>query len=80
MIAAIVPAAGLSQRMGEPKLLLPIGGIPVIARVIEALLAGGVDRALVITPPESVGHTRKLTEIVRCAARRRSSRNINQPI
>ena len=36
-IYAVVPAAGLSRRMGRPKLLLPLGGKPVIARLIEAL-------------------------------------------
>ena len=34
---AIIPAAGLSRRMGQPKLLLPLGGRTVIARVLSAL-------------------------------------------
>ena len=41
MIAAVVPAAGHSQRMGRPKLILPIGGQTVIARVVSALRDGG---------------------------------------
>ena len=34
---AIIPAAGLSLRMGTPKLLLPFGNATVIARVLAAL-------------------------------------------
>ena len=49
MIVAIVPAAGRSARMNRPKLLLPIAGIPLIARVIAALREGGADRVVVVT-------------------------------
>ena len=34
---AVIPAAGLSRRMGRPKLLLPLGGQTVIRRLLEAL-------------------------------------------
>jgi molybdenum cofactor cytidylyltransferase len=34
---AIIPAAGHSQRMGQPKLLLPLGNSTVIERVLAAL-------------------------------------------
>ncbi|MDB5350843.1 MAG: putative MobA-like protein [Planctomycetota bacterium] len=51
MIAALVPAAGLSARMGRPKLLLDVHGQPLIQRVIRALKNGGADRVLVIAPP-----------------------------
>ncbi|MDZ4684148.1 MAG: nucleotidyltransferase family protein [Planctomycetaceae bacterium] len=34
---AVIPAAGFSRRMGQPKLLLPLGGKTVIARLLEAL-------------------------------------------
>jgi molybdenum cofactor cytidylyltransferase len=53
MIAAIVPAAGSSLRMGRPKLILPVGGIPLIARVVLALRDGGADRIIVVVPPRS---------------------------
>ena len=53
MIAAIIPAAGQSRRMGQPKLILPIGGIPVIARVVIALRDGGADRIVVVAPPRT---------------------------
>lgn len=58
MIAAIVPAAGQSSRMGRPKLTLPLsGGEMVIARVVSALKAGGADPVLVIGPPRAEPHT-----------------------
>jgi molybdenum cofactor cytidylyltransferase len=34
---AVIPAAGHSRRMGQPKLLLPLGGQTVIARLLAAL-------------------------------------------
>lgn len=34
---AVVPAAGRSRRMGRPKLLLPLGGKTVLARLLETL-------------------------------------------
>jgi molybdenum cofactor cytidylyltransferase len=36
-VFAIIPAAGWSRRMGEPKLLLPLGEKTVIARLLETL-------------------------------------------
>jgi molybdenum cofactor cytidylyltransferase len=51
MIAALVPAAGQSRRMGEPKLLLPIAGQPLIARVVAALRMGGAAPVVVVAPP-----------------------------
>ncbi len=56
MIAAIVPAAGKSTRMGRPKLPLEIQGVPLIVRVIRALSGGGVDRVVVVVaPPTQAG-------------------------
>ncbi len=40
MIAALVPAAGSSARMGRPKLLFEFGGQSLIGRVVRALRAG----------------------------------------
>lgn len=51
MIAAIVPAAGLSRRMGRPKPLLEIDGMSLIVRVVRALRDGGADRVIVVAPP-----------------------------
>jgi molybdenum cofactor cytidylyltransferase len=51
MTFAIVPGAGLSSRMGRPKLMIEIGGQSVIELVVAALQAGGVDRVLVAIGP-----------------------------
>jgi molybdenum cofactor cytidylyltransferase len=45
---AIVPAAGHSLRMGQPKLLMPLEGRPLIAHVLEAWRQGGVERIAVV--------------------------------
>ena len=45
---AIIPAAGLSRRMGEPKLLKPFEGEPLINHVLAAWLASGVQRVIVV--------------------------------
>jgi molybdenum cofactor cytidylyltransferase len=52
LIAAIVLAAGLSRRMGQAKLLMPVGGRAIIRYVIESVLAGGVDSVWVVTGPD----------------------------
>lgn len=48
MIVAIVLAAGRSERMGAQKLLLPLEGMPLIARVVDEVLASPVDEVLVV--------------------------------
>jgi molybdopterin converting factor subunit 1 len=53
-IAAIVPAAGASRRMGRPKLLIELDGRPLIARVVSALAAGGARPVVVVAPPADV--------------------------
>ncbi len=59
MISAIVPAAGLSSRMGGPlpKPLLPWGASTVIGAVVDTLLAARIAEVLVIT-----GHRREAVE------------------
>ncbi len=52
MIAAIVPAAGRSVRMGRPKLLMEFDGRTLVRRVVEALRDGGVDRVIVVSPAD----------------------------
>ncbi|WP_435011854.1 nucleotidyltransferase family protein (plasmid) [Tundrisphaera lichenicola] len=61
-IAALIPAAGLSLRMGRPKLILPVGGIPLISRVVDALRKGGAGRVIVITPPDGSPGASELIE------------------
>jgi molybdenum cofactor cytidylyltransferase len=46
---AVLPAAGASLRMGRPKLLLPFRGAPLVAAVVGALRAGGVDGIVLVT-------------------------------
>jgi molybdenum cofactor cytidylyltransferase len=48
-IAAIVLAAGMSTRMGQPKMLLPWGEQTVIQTVVDALVAGSVRNVIVVT-------------------------------
>lgn len=49
MIGAVVLAAGLSQRMGSPKMLLPWGATTVIGQVVTVLLQAGVEEMRVVT-------------------------------
>src|SRR5580704_977447 len=53
MIYAVVPAGGRSERMGRPKLALPLGDRTVIEHVVAALGAGGADRVLVVVGPHA---------------------------
>ncbi len=53
MIAAVVPAAGRSLRMGRPKLTLDVDGKPLIVRVVESLRGGGVECVVVVAPPRA---------------------------
>lgn len=49
-MGAIILAAGLSRRMGERnKLLLPIGGVPMIRHVVETYLAAIDGEVCVVT-------------------------------
>jgi CTP:molybdopterin cytidylyltransferase MocA len=47
-IAAIVLAAGLSERMGRFKPLLPLGGRPVVERVVRLFQDAGLAEVLVV--------------------------------
>jgi molybdenum cofactor cytidylyltransferase len=49
--AAIVPAAGLSRRMGSCKQLLPLGDRPAIARCLEILVSSGLKEIMVVLRP-----------------------------
>ncbi len=57
MFSAVVLAAGLSARMGRPKLLLPYGERTVVEQVVSVLLASPADEVLVVT-----GHERAAVE------------------
>lgn len=51
-VRAIVPAAGMSRRMGRPKQLLSVGGTTMAARVVAAILDGGADNLVAVTRAE----------------------------
>ena len=44
-------AAGLARRMGQAKLLLPVGGHPIVRHAVEGVRAAGLDPVLVVTGP-----------------------------
>jgi len=48
MISAVVLAAGASTRMGTQKLLLPLGGEPLVRRAVRQVSAAGFDDVLVV--------------------------------
>lgn len=55
-IAALVLAAGRSTRMqGENKLLAQLGGVPLVARVVDEVLAAGIAQVLVVTGHDAAG-------------------------
>jgi molybdenum cofactor cytidylyltransferase len=47
----MILAAGLSSRMGNPKLILPFKGKPVIRHVIDQALLSGLDGVVVVANP-----------------------------
>ena len=47
--AAVVPAAGLSSRMGSFKPLLDLNGSPMIIRTLDSLRAAGCGKICVVT-------------------------------
>jgi molybdenum cofactor cytidylyltransferase len=52
MITGVVLAAGASSRMGQPKLLLPLAGEPIVRRVAREVLEAGFDDVLVVVGGE----------------------------
>ncbi|MCB0045315.1 MAG: putative selenium-dependent hydroxylase accessory protein YqeC [Caldilineaceae bacterium] len=47
-VAAVILAAGESARMGRPKQLLTLAGVPLVVRAVETALAGGADWVAVV--------------------------------
>ena len=60
MTAAIILAAGLSRRMGRPKLLLEVEGRPIIRHAVERVISAGIRHVLVVAPPEHEALARAL--------------------
>ena len=48
MITAVVLAAGVSKRMGQPKMLLQWGNKKVIQQVVETLIEAGITEIVVV--------------------------------
>ena len=53
--SVVVVAAGNALRMGKDKLMLPLGGVPILARTLTALNeSGAVDEIIVVTREEKL--------------------------
>src|SRR6516165_5835536 len=61
MISVIVPAAGLSSRMGQNKLLMRFGDKSLIEHAVDTLRASDVDEIVVVLGHEA-GHVRSRLE------------------
>ncbi|WP_461211407.1 DVU_1551 family NTP transferase [Desulfocurvus sp. DL9XJH121] len=70
-LAAVVPAAGLSSRMGRLKPALPLGGSTVLALAVACLRAGGADDIVAVTGREP--------ETVAALAREAGARVVHNP-
>ncbi len=66
MLAALIPAAGLSSRMGQYKPLLPLGDATMIATVIGRFKQAGIQEILVVT---GHNHDRLAPAVVAAGAR-----------
>ena len=53
MTTALVPAAGMSTRLGRNKLLLSFKGKPLIAHAVDTLLASAVDPIVIVLGHEA---------------------------
>lgn len=51
-LAAVVPAAGRSRRMGREKVLLPFGGSTVLETILKTLASEGVGDVTVVLRPD----------------------------
>ena len=61
-LMAIIPAAGLSRRMGQPKLLLPWRGATVISHLVEELKAAGINQIFVVVRSNDSALTAAVTD------------------
>src|SRR5262245_62047547 len=52
-VSAVVLAAGRASRMGEEKLLLPLGDKPVIRHVVESVDCAGMLETVVVVNPRN---------------------------
>lgn len=60
-LGAVLLAGGASRRFGPAnKLLVDVGGVPLLARVAQAIVAGGVGEIVVVTGAEHDAYGRAL--------------------
>ena len=52
---AVLLAAGLSRRLGQPKQLLKLGGEPLVRRAARAVLDAGYAGVVAVIPPGELG-------------------------
>lgn len=60
---AIVPAAGLSRRMGQPKLIMEIGGKTVIERLLTTLSHPAIQETVVVVRQSDQALSRTIEEL-----------------
>ena len=60
IVTAVVLAAGSSRRMGQNKLLLPLGKETVVRRSVRTAIESGVDQVVVVLGHESARVAREL--------------------
>ena len=51
-LAAVVPAAGLSRRMGQEKILLPYGRSTLLETILETLASAGITDIVAVLRPD----------------------------
>jgi len=66
-VAGVVLAAGRSSRMGENKLLLPVGGESLVRRAVRAAIEAGLDPVLAVLGHDA-GHVRAELAGLACVA------------
>lgn len=82
MISGVVLAAGRAERMGEQKLLLPLGGKPVLQWVLESALASDLHEVICVVRdlaavPQQISHVAdRLCWLVNYAADRGQSTSV----
>jgi molybdenum cofactor cytidylyltransferase len=64
-IVVILLAAGLSTRMGQPKLLLSWGGTTVLGQVVSTFAAAGMEEIIVVTGGARQQIKRRVVELAK---------------
>ncbi|MBX6394743.1 MAG: nucleotidyltransferase family protein [Alicyclobacillaceae bacterium] len=62
-VGAVVLAAGMSTRMGKPKLWLPLGGKPLFRYSVEAAVGAGLQPVVVVAGGDVERFRREVTDL-----------------